>query len=144
MAALEQDESRKQSERIKRGHEFSRAKGTVFGTGNVLGYDKIDGNYVINSDQAETVRMIFKHCINGVGIRKICATLETQGKLTSTGKSVWRPTTVSRILKNPVYCGKIRYSRSDEIIDGSHEPIISIEDFDKVQQILKERSKNYG
>ena len=144
MASLQQEESHRQSQRVKFGQMKSRANGTIFGTGNVLGYDKVDGNYVIDPTQAETVRMIFKHCIDGVGIRKICSTLEAQGKLTSTGKSVWRPTTVSRILKNPVYCGKIRYSRSDEIIDGSHEPIVSIEDFDKVQQILMERGKKYG
>ena len=67
MASLQQDESRKQSQRIKHGHELSRAKGTIFGTGNVLGYDKVDGNYVINPDQAETVRMIFDLCIKGYG-----------------------------------------------------------------------------
>lgn len=144
MASLAQDESRRQSERVKFGQECSRAKGTIFGTGNVLGYDKVDGNYVINLDQAETVRMIFSLCIDGVGIRKICNNLEENGKLTSTGKSVWRPTTVARILKNPVYCGKIFYPSSNEIVVGTHEPIITLEDFERVQQILKERSKNYG
>ena len=144
MASLQQDERRKQSQRVKFGQERSRAKGTVFGTGNVLGYDKVDGNYVINPAQAETVRMIFNLCIDGVGVRKICNNLEENGKLTSTGKSVWQPTTVARILKNPVYCGKIFYPRSNEMVDGTHEPIISLEDFERVQQILKERSKNYG
>ena len=144
MTELQQDESRRQSERIKYGQMMSRANGTIFGTGNVLGYDKVDGNFVINPAQAETVRMVFSLCIDGVGIRKICNSLEKNGKLTSTGKSVWRPTTVTRILKNPVYCGKIFYPRSNEIIDGTHEPIISLEDFERTQQILKERSKNYG
>lgn len=144
LTELQQDESRRQSERVKFGQECSRAKGTIFGIGNVLGYDKVDGNYVINFHQAEIVRMIFSLCIDGVGIRKICNNLEENGKLTSTGKSVWRPTTVARILKNPVYCGKIFYPRSNEIVDGTHEPIITLEDFERAQKILKERSKNYG
>ena len=139
MASFAQDESRKQSQRIKHGHELSRAKGTIFGTGNVLGYDKVDGNYVINPDQAETVRMIFDLCIKGYGAGKICNALKEQGKLTSTGKSDWQQTTVSRILKNPVYYGKVCYPRSNEIVDGTHEPIVSEETFVKANQMVRER-----
>ena len=139
MAAFQQDESRRQSERIKHGHELSRAKGTIFGTGNVLGYDKVNGNYVINPDQAETVRMIFDLCIKGYGAGKICNALKEQGKLTSTGKSDWQQTTVSRILKNPVYYGKVCYPRSNEIVDGTHEPIVSEETFVKANQMVRER-----
>lgn len=139
MASLAQDESRRQSERIKHGHERSRAKGTVFGTGNVLGYDKVDGNYVINPDQAETVRMIFDLCIAGCGVGKICDALKEHGKLTATGKSAWQQTTVARILKNPVYYGKICYPRSNEMIDGTHEPIVSEEAFIKANQMMRER-----
>ena len=139
MASFAQDESRRQSERIKHGHELSRAKGTIFGTGNVLGYDKVNGNYVINPDQAETVRMIFDLCIKGYGAGKICNALKEQGKLTSTGKSDWQQTTVSRILKNPVYYGKVCYPRSNEIVDGTHEPIVSEETFVKANQMVRER-----
>ena len=139
MASFAQDESRKQSQRVKFGQERSRAKGTIFGTGNVLGYDKVDGNYVINPDQAETVRMIFDLCINGYGLGKICNALKEQGKLTSTGKSNWQQTTVSRILKNPVYYGKVCYPRSNEIVDGTHEPIVSEETFVKANQMVRER-----
>ena len=139
MASFQQDESRRQSERIKHGHERSRAKGTVFGTGNVLGYDKVDGNYVINPDHAETVRMIFDLCIKGYGAGKICKALKEQGKLTSTGKSDWQQTTISRILKNPVYYGKVCYPRANEIVDGTHEPIVSEETFVKANQMVRER-----
>ncbi len=139
MASFQQDESRRQSQRVKHGQERSRAKGTVFGTGNVLGYNKVDGNYVINPDQAETVRMIFDFCIKGYGVGKICKILKEQGKITSTGKSYWQQTTVARILKNPVYFGKIRYIRSNEIVDGSHEPIISEEIFYKANQMIQQR-----
>ena len=139
MASFAQDESRKQSQRVKFGQKRSRAKGTIFGTGNVLGYDKVDGNYVINPDQAETVRMIFDLCIKGYGAGKICNALKEQGKLTSTGKSDWQQTTVSRILKNPVYYGKICYPRSNEMVDGTHEPIVSEETFVKANQMVRER-----
>lgn len=139
MASFQQDESRRQSERIKHGQECSRAKGTIFGTGNVLGYDKVDGKYFINPDQAETVRMIFDLCIKGYGAGKICNALKEQGKLTSTGKSAWQQTTVARILKNPLYYGKICYPSSNEIVDGTHEPIVSEETFIKANQMMRER-----
>lgn len=139
MASLQQEESRRQSQRVKFGQMKSRANGTIFGTGNVLGYDKVDGNYVINPDQAETVRMIFDLCIQGNGVGKICNTLNEQGKITSTGKADWHKTTVARILKNPVYCGKICYPRSNEVIDGSHEPIVNEETFNKANQMMEKR-----
>ena len=65
--------------------------------------------------------------------------LKEQGKLTSTGKSDWQQTTVSRILKNPVYYGKVCYHRSNEIVDGTHEPIVSEETFVKANQMVRER-----
>lgn len=142
MASFAQDESRRQSQRIKHGQECSRAKGTIFGTGNVLGYDKVDGCYVINREQAETVSLIFDLCIKGYSTSEICNALTEQGKLTSTGKTVWQRTTVVRILQNPVYYGKIRYPRSNEIVDGCHEPIISEEVFNKANQMKHERRSN--
>lgn len=140
LVAFQQEESRRQSQKVKYGQMVSRANGTVFGTGNVLGYDKVDGNYVINPDQADTVRLIFDLCIEGYGVGKICNTLNEQGKITSTGKAEWHKTTVARILKNPVYCGKICYPRSNEVIDGSHEPIVTEEIFNKANQMMQERS----
>ncbi len=59
MATLAQEESRKVSERVKAGQQISRENGTIYGMGNILGYDLIDGKYVINPDQARTVRMIY-------------------------------------------------------------------------------------
>ena len=60
MATLAQEESRKISERVRAGQKISRDKGVLFGNGNILGYDrdKAKGTYVINPEQAETVRMI--------------------------------------------------------------------------------------
>lgn len=61
MATLAQEESRKISERVRAGQKISRDKGVLYGSGNILGYDrdKAKGTYVINEEQAETVRMIY-------------------------------------------------------------------------------------
>ena len=59
MATLAQEESRKTSERVKAGQKISRDNGVLYGNGNILGYDRVNGTYVINEEQAETVRMIY-------------------------------------------------------------------------------------
>ena len=53
MASIAQDESRKTSERVKAGQKMSREKGVLYGSGNIIGYDRVDGTYVINEEQAE-------------------------------------------------------------------------------------------
>ena len=58
MATLAQEESRKISERVLAGQAISRENGVLYGTGNIIGYDRINGNYVINQEQAETIRLI--------------------------------------------------------------------------------------
>lgn len=59
MATLAQEESRKVSERVKAGQQISRINGTIYGCGNILGYDRVGDTYVKNPDQSETVRMIY-------------------------------------------------------------------------------------
>ena len=50
------------------------------------------------------------------------------------------------MIRNPVYCGKIfipAYKDEDaDLVQGSHEPIISEELFNSVQNILNGRKKN--
>lgn len=50
MATLAQEESRKISERVRAGQQISREKGVLYGTGNILGYDRSNGTYVINPE----------------------------------------------------------------------------------------------
>ncbi len=57
MATLAQEESRKTSERVKAGQKISRDNGVLYGNGNILGYDRVGDTYVINEEQAETVRI---------------------------------------------------------------------------------------
>lgn len=46
MASIAQDESRKTSERVKDGQKMSREKGVLYGSGNIIGYDRVDGTYI--------------------------------------------------------------------------------------------------
>ena len=56
MATLAQDESRKTSVRVKSGQQTSMENGVFYGSGNILGYNRVGRNMVINPEQAETVK----------------------------------------------------------------------------------------
>jgi site-specific DNA recombinase len=57
----------------------------------------------------------------------------------SEGGRAWKRDQITAFLSNPFYCGLFRYA--GELYEGKHEPIISKQLFDKVQSVLKERSK---
>ena len=155
MATLAQDESRKTSIRVKAGQQTSMQNGVFYGNGNILGYDRVGKDLVINPEQAKTVRMIFDMYLSGMGVTKIQYELEKAGRLTATGKTKWFASYISHMLKNSFYCGIITYHKEytpDYLkqrkiknygaleyvqVQGSHTPIITVEEFEKVQEIIK-------
>ena len=157
LATFAQDESRKTSERVTAGQKISRQKGVVYGNGNILGYDRVDGNLVINPEQAETVRMIFQMYLDGIGNKGISDELERRGRLTSSGTTNWHSGTVNHILKNSTYCGILEYGKEhtpdflsherkvthdDSMkfqVRGDYEPIISEHDFLKAQEMMEKK-----
>lgn len=171
MAAMAQEESRKDSERVRAGQKISRDNGVLYGNGNILGYDlhrNIDADgkwnpaentYVINPEQAETVRIIYDMCIAGNGYLKISKALTVLQRKDSTGKVRWSASKIGRILHNMTYAGYKGYNKSytDDYLEhsrvknldkesyvymkGDWEPIISEEKWQKVQEILSEKTK---
>ena len=158
MATLAQEESRKVSERVKAGQQISRENGTIYGCGNILGYDRVDGTYVINEEQAETVRLIYNMYMAGeMGAMKIANELTRMGKLNASGKVKWAAGQVTRILSNKTYAGYMEYGKSfsNNYLEQRRvnnydrstymekkcdfEPIISEEDWNKCQEIKKRR-----
>ena len=158
MATLAQNESKKISQRVKAGQKITFENGVFYGTGNIIGYDKVGKEMVINEEQAKTVRFIFDSFLKGMGSPTIRLELEKKGYLTSTGLKNWHSSQIMKILQNPFYCGTIVYRKSyipdyleqkpkknngevdQVIVEGRHTPIISKEDFNKVQEIIKERA----
>lgn len=159
MATLAQDESRKTSIRVKSGQQTSMNNGVFYGNGNILGYDRVDKNhFVINPEQAKTVRMIFDMYLSGMGVSKIQYELEKAGRLTATGKTKWFASYIAHMLRNSFYCGIITYHKEytpDYLkqrkiknngameytqVKGTHTPIITEEEFEKVQKMLEMKS----
>jgi AraC-like DNA-binding protein len=90
MATLAQEESRKVSERVKAGQKISRDNGVVYGTGIIMGYDRKGDTYVVNPDQAETVRMIFDMYLNhNMGSKKIANELTRLHRKAASGEVKW-------------------------------------------------------
>lgn len=158
MATLAQNESKKTSLRVKAGQMVSFQNGVPYGNGNILGYDRVGKEFVINTEQAETVRLIYDLYLNGYGARKIQYELEKRKRKTATGLTNWSPSNITRILKNPFYCGIIEYRKQyvpdyleqkkinnhgavERItVEGNHEPIIPKETFEKVKRIIDSKT----
>ena len=79
MATLAQEESRKISERVRAGQAVSRENGVLYGNGNIIGYDRVGGTYVINPEQAETIRMVFELYSQGLGEKEVVNELIRRG-----------------------------------------------------------------
>lgn len=135
--------------------------------GVVLGYDVVEipnegkkrknTKLEINEREANTVRRIFDLYSQGYGYKAVVNRVNKEGYKTKRNNE-FAVSTVKEILKNPVYIGKIRYNVRQDwskkkrnninpnpiLSEGQHEPIIDIETWNKVQVILKERSKKHN
>lgn len=158
-AMVAQEESRKMSERVKAGQEISRANGVLYGNGNILGYDRVGSTYVINEEQAETVRMIYNLYESGLGMQAIRDELIRAGRKCASGTVDWDVTKIQRCLKNTIYKGVMGYKKShrnnyldqktiinhDEstymYVQGNFEPIISEEQWEHCRQIRESRTR---
>lgn len=158
---LAQEESRKTSERVRAGQKISRDKGVLYGNGNILGYDrdKNTGTYVINAEQAETVKMIYDLYCAGMGMSQIRDEMIRRHRKDSSGLVRWENSKISRILHNSTYKGYPAYlkSRRNNFLDqkiirnrdedsymyvkGDFEPIISEEQWERCKQIREQRKR---
>lgn len=162
MATLAQEESRKISERTLAGQMISRKKGVLYGNGNIIGYDRKNGTYMINQEQAETIRTVFALYASGQGEKRIVTELTSRGCKDGNGNVNWSCVKISRILRNATYKGYICYNKSktnnfldkkrvknldeDEIITvkGDFQPIVSEELWEQCRQIRLAKIQQYG
>ena len=166
MGAIGEFERETIAENVKLGL-VARARDGRWCGGVVLGYDLVElpnqgkkrKNTIlkINEVEANTVRRIFDLYSQGHGYKAVVNRINNEGRKTKRNSS-FAVSTVKDILQNPVYIGKIRYNVRQDwskkrrnninanpiLSDGIHEPIIDIETWNKVQVILKERSKKHN
>ena len=107
MASLAQQESQSLSQNVKLGIQYRYQQGKVqINHNRFLGYTKdADGNLVIDPEQAEIVRRIYREYLQGLSMYKIAAGLEADGILNGAGNKKWYTSTINKILRNEKYIG---------------------------------------
>lgn len=107
MASLAQQESQSLSQNVKLGLQFRYQNGQVQVNHNhFLGYTKdADGNLIIDPEQAEVIKRIYREYLEGYSMDRIAKGLEADGILTGAGKTKWWASTINKILRNEKYIG---------------------------------------
>lgn len=104
------------------------------------------------------MRYIFDEYLDGKGVWLIAKSLNEQKIPTRTGKKNWIPVTVYTILKNSIYTGDLLLQKTysedtvpfvrrknhgeyrQVLIENDHEPIVTHEEYEAVQRMLKQKS----
>ena len=159
MASLAQQESQSLSQNVKMGLQYRYQQGKVqINHNRFLGYTKdADGNLVIDPEQAETVKRIYREYLEGLSMDKIAAGLERDGILTGAGGKKWHTSTINKILRNEKYIddallqktyttdflNKTRVKNNGLVpqsyVEGDHEAIIPKDIYLQVQEELVRR-----
>lgn len=154
------------SEHQKEAFRMKAKSGILCGNPKCFGYDYERNNdagkkeLVINPEEAKIVQYIFGRYISGVGSSLIAKELTQMKYKTPKGLEVWNDSTVLDIIKNEKYYGDVIQGKtytvspinkrrlknkgesSKWINENHHQGIISKEEFEKAQSILKKRSYN--
>lgn len=160
LSGFAQAESESISRNVTWGKRQSFKNGNVpFQYKRLLGYEKgEDGQPKVVPEEAEMVKRIFRSYYAGASISKIKKSLEADGIPSPTGKEKWSPGVLQYMLRNERYIGdallqktyvvdcitKETRKNNGEIpqyyVTGNHEPIISRDLFNLVQEEIARRA----
>lgn len=163
MSSFAQEESHSISDNTKWGIRKRYEDGKVsVAYSRFLGYDKgPNGGLIVNPEEAETIRQIYKWFLEGFTPYTIAKKLTELGVLTPSGQEKWPASTVSSILQNEKYKGdallqkqytvdfltKRRVKNDSGVlpqyyVEGDHEAIIDPDTFDLVQLEIQRRKES--
>ncbi len=159
-ASLAQEESISISKNQRMSYQRRMERGEFITCSAPFGYQIVDGkNLAIVEEQAEIVKWIFAAYLKGRSSEWIAQELSENGPAPIHGGQVWHQQTIRKILTNEKYIGdalcqktfttstfpfnrKINQGEADQYyVEHTHPAIISYEDFQKVQELLKRRSE---
>lgn len=126
------------SEEVKKGYREKVKQGWMPHV-PPIGYKTVGekGKRIHLSDEkhAPYIKKLFDlYATGNYSIEKLCKKMEEEGMRSKTGKVIVKPKMYS-ILTNPFYYGS--FSWGGEICKGNQKPLITKEQFDKVNNILK-------
>jgi site-specific DNA recombinase len=146
-------ESMRIGERQRRKHGARAKKGLHNGGPRPYGYDKVPAvrdargrvvepvRLVINEHEAEIICDCVRKLLEGHSVKSIVVDLNAKGETTSTGQR-WHTTSLKSILTSPRIKG-VRGHNGREY-PGQWDAIITPEEWDRVQLILKAESRYVG
>lgn len=137
--AVNQFDNDRKAERTKHGMQKSTSMGR-FPFGAPIGYlnlyNKSGSNLTPDPERAPLVQKAFSLYSTGTETKNsVLRTLNRMGLTTRKGGKV-TPQTFDRLLRNPLYAGWICIPQWNVREKGSHEPIVSMEVWQRVQDIL--------
>lgn len=156
LASFAQDESKSVSDNCKWRIRKDFSEGKRMNLPLLYGYRREKGRIVIDEEEAEIVRFIFRSCLNGMGKGRITETLREQGIPCRLGGE-WQTETVSGILKNEKYTGDALLQKTyienhltkrkcfnrgelpQYYAENTHPAIIDHETYERVQALIAER-----
>ena len=118
MASLAQQESQSLSQNIKLGLQYRYQQGQVqVNHTRFLGYTKdADGHLIIDPEQAEIVRRIYREYLEGSSMDKIAKGLEADGILTGAGKTKWYSGDYAQSCNSLLYCALLLFLSKDNVL----------------------------
>ena len=131
------------SERIRDKIAASKKKGMWMGGLPPLGYDVRDKKLVVNRDEAETVRALFRLYLELGTVKKLVEESGRLGLVTkrrirtdgrATGGQSFTRGHLHQLLANPIYVGEIAHK--DVAYPGQHDAIVEREVFEAVRRRL--------
>lgn len=160
LAAIAQAESESTGAAIKWGLK----RGFISGNSKLysrkcFGYKQnVDGELIIDDEQAEVVRAIFDLYLSGLSIGLVAQELEKRKIKSPQRKDHWSKRSIQTILRNEKYIGQVllgktctgdfpnnrqRINSGEQeqfLMKDAHDPIIDLEKFEQVQEEMKRRS----
>ncbi len=137
-------------ERVKDAMWDKAKKGEFCGGQPPYGYVVKEKNIIPSEEETKIVKLMFDKFEESKSFRGICHWLNKSGHLTKRG-TTWAQSTVRRIITNSVYKGYYTYGKRANssskylprdkwlIQKGKFEPIISEDQFERVQATIRQR-----
>jgi site-specific DNA recombinase len=131
------------SERIRDKVAASKRKGMWMGGPVPLGYRLESRKLVIDEDEAETLRLIFRRYLELGSVGALADELSAAGVRTkvrpyANGRTIggvsFTRGSLAQLLQNPIFIGKVKHR--GELFDGEHNAIIDQPDWQQVQQLF--------
>ena len=156
LSSMAEDESVSISQNNKWGIKQRFRNGTFKISCPPYGYDWNGEQMIINPAQAKVVRRIYRELLSGKGTSAVARELASENIPTRRGGK-WSPSQIKQIVSNEKYTGDCIFQKTftDDafnrhrnkgekerfLMKDHHEPIISHEDFDAVQNLIAQHAR---